>query len=68
MGRACHAGAERRGRFRIVARPLDWPVLAAWGIEEKAEQLRQSILRLRLFTVDGHGHAITYGRAETLLA
>ncbi len=50
------------------------PVLAAWGTEDKvvaysqAEQLRQWIPQLRLFTLDSHGHSITYGQAETLLA
>jgi pimeloyl-ACP methyl ester carboxylesterase len=50
------------------------PVLAVWGTDDKVNpyaqsvQLRQWIPQMRVFTLDGHGHAITYGQAETVLA
>jgi pimeloyl-ACP methyl ester carboxylesterase len=50
------------------------PVLAVWGTDDKVnpypqcDQLRQWIPQLQVFTLDGSGHAITYGQADTVLA
>lgn len=50
------------------------PVLAFWGTEDEVNpypqsgQLKEWIPQLRLFTLNGQGHAITYGQADTLLA
>jgi pimeloyl-ACP methyl ester carboxylesterase len=50
------------------------PVLAVWGTDDKVNpypqsvQLRQWIPQLRVFTLEGQGHAITYGQADTVLA
>jgi len=50
------------------------PVLAVWGTDDKvnpyeqSHQLRQWIPQMRLFTLPGQRHAITYGQADTVLA
>ncbi|HEX4251648.1 MAG TPA: alpha/beta hydrolase [Pseudonocardia sp.] len=50
------------------------PVLAACGTDDvvnpwsQPTQLRQWIPRLELVSLPGHGHAITYGQAETVLS
>jgi pimeloyl-ACP methyl ester carboxylesterase len=50
------------------------PVLAVWGTADKVNpysqsaQLAQWIPQLQVFTLDGQGHAITYGQADTVLA
>jgi len=49
------------------------PVLAVWGTDDEvnpysqSSQLKQWMPQMRLFTLDGQGHAITYGQADTVL-
>jgi pimeloyl-ACP methyl ester carboxylesterase len=50
------------------------PVFAAWGTEDvvhpydRAELLKKWVPQTELLTIDGAGHAITYGRAAEVLA
>jgi pimeloyl-ACP methyl ester carboxylesterase len=50
------------------------PVFAAWGIDdtihpyERTQVLQRYVPQTKLLTLDGAGHAITYGRAEQVLA
>lgn len=50
------------------------PVFAAWGTEDavhpynRSELLTRWVPRTRLLTIEGAGHAITYGRAQEVLA
>jgi len=49
------------------------PVFAAWGTEdtvhpyERAQVLQRYVPQTKLLTLEGAGHAITYGRAEDVL-
>ena len=50
------------------------PVFAAWGTDdtihpyERTQVLQRYVPQTKLLTLDGAGHAITYGRAEQVLA
>jgi pimeloyl-ACP methyl ester carboxylesterase len=49
------------------------PVFAAWGTDdtihpdERTQVLQRYVPQTKLLTLDGAGHAITYGRAEQVL-
>jgi pimeloyl-ACP methyl ester carboxylesterase len=50
------------------------PVLAVWGTVDEVNpysqstQLKEWIPQLQLFTLNGQGHALTYGQADAVLA